>query len=123
MTVAQGIIERLPQAGQLEVDIRVRANVNYSSYAARRKVSRFVGDEVSYLLRGGDPTLALSERILWRVPVVLTMPPDGTVGVVGEIDVDVETGQLYVTPQQIEGMIRHANALAAGRTPPPNPRG
>jgi hypothetical protein len=110
------VIESLPQAGHLQVNIQLQADVNYSRYAARRKVSRFVGDEISYLLRGGEPILALTERICWRVPVVLTLPPKGSVGTVGAIDVDVETGQLYTTPQQISEISRHAEALAIRQT-------
>lgn len=33
------LVESLPQTGRLEVDIRVRADVNISAYAARQKVN------------------------------------------------------------------------------------
>jgi hypothetical protein len=91
----------------------VQADVNYSAYAARRKVSRFVADEISYLMRGGEPTLAIAERICWRVPVLLTLPPQGPVGTVGTIDVDVETGQLYITPELVTEITQRAEYLAA----------
>jgi hypothetical protein len=107
------MVERLPRTGRLQIEINVQADVNYSTHAARRKVSRFVADEISYLMRGGEPTLAIAERICWRVPVILTLPPQGPVGTVGTIDVDVETGQLYITPELIAEITQHAEYLAA----------
>jgi predicted DNA-binding antitoxin AbrB/MazE fold protein len=41
---------------------------------ARRKVNRFVLDEISYLMGGEQPTLVETDRLVWRVPVVLTYP-------------------------------------------------
>jgi len=87
--------------------------VTISAAAARRKVSRFVLDEISYLMGGEQPTLTLTDRLYWRVPVVLTHPEQGTVGTVGFIDVDAETGDLITTPTLVEELRHHARALAA----------
>ena len=84
-----------------------------SARAAQRIVGRFVADEIGYLLRSGDPTLVVSERISWRVPIVLAFPTTGPVGTVGTLDVDVETGQLLVDPEQIVEITRHARDLAS----------
>lgn len=106
-------VEQLPCTGRLQIDIHVSADVNFSSTAARRRVGRFVADEISYLMRGGEPTLIVADRIYWRVPVVLTFPGQGSVGAVGDIDVDVETGQLHITPELIAEIQRRATDLAA----------
>lgn len=87
-----------------------------SAADARRKVSRFVLDEISYLMGGEQPALVNTERMYWRVPVVLTYPTQGTVGTVGTIDVDVETGALMTTPALIEEFKRNAQELAARST-------
>jgi hypothetical protein len=104
--------EPLPKSGRLEVHIKVTADVNISAYAARQKVNDFVLSDISYMMHAGDPTLVLTERICWRVPVILSLTSRGDVGEVGTIDVDVETGQMHVTPQ----LITEINARAEGLT-------
>lgn len=108
------VIESLPKRGRLEVDIKVVADVNISAYAARQRVDDFVVSDISYMMHAGDAELVLAERICWRVPIILSLTSQGDVGKVGVIDVDVETGQMHVTPQLIAEMNAHAEALALG---------
>ena len=105
-------LDSLPKTGRLEVDIKVTADVNVSAYAARQKVNDFVLSEISYMLHAGEPTLVLGERIRWRVPVILSLTSRGDVGEVGAIDVDVDTGQIHVTPQLIAEINARAEGLA-----------
>ena len=65
-------------------------SVRISALAAQRKVSRFVLDEISYLMGTEQPSLMQTDhlRYVWRVPVVLTYPTHGTVGTAGHLDVD-----------------------------------
>ncbi len=111
------VIEQLPQTGHLQITIQASANLNYSARAARRLAGRFVADEIGYLLRSNEPVLIVADSIRWRVPISLAWPDQGDMGVVGTLDVDVETGQLFVTPEQIAEMIRHAEDLAAHHSP------
>ena len=111
------VVKQLPRTGKLQIDIHVSAEMNFSATAARRRVSRFVADEISYLMRGGEPDLVVADRIYWHVPVILTLPGHGSVGSVGAIDVDVETGQLHVTPELIAEIQQHATGLAVRQTP------
>jgi hypothetical protein len=110
------LVESLPQTGQLEVDIRVRADVNISAYAARQKVNSFVLSDISTMMHAGVPTLVVAERICWRVPVVLSLTSQGDVGEVGTIDVDVETGQMHITPQLMTEINARAEGLALSAT-------
>jgi hypothetical protein len=107
------IVESLPKTGRLEVDIKVSADVNVSAYAARQKVNDFVLSDISYMMHAGKPELVVGERICWRVPVILSLTSRGDVGEVGTIDVDVETGQMYITPQLITEIKARAEGLAA----------
>lgn len=66
---------------------------------------------------GGEPTLVIGERTVWRVPVILTFPTDGPVGTVGTIEVDAETGELHTSPQLIEEITHNAETLAARLLP------
>jgi hypothetical protein len=106
------IVEALPQTGRLEVDIKVTADINISAYAARQKVNGFVLSEISYMMHAGPPALVLAERVRWRVPIILSLTSRGNVGEVGAIDVDVETGQMQVTPQLIAELNARAESLA-----------
>lgn len=105
------VLEQIPQVGNIQLTIQVTANFNYSAQAAQRLARRFVADEISYLLRVGAPTLVASERIAWRIPIVLALPSQGTVGQVGALDVDVESGRIQITAEQIEQMRMQAQEL------------
>lgn len=91
----------------------VPPRVHVTAATARRKVNRFVLDEISYLMGGEQPTLVETDRFVWRVPVVLTYPDQGVVGQAGSIDVDAESGELLLTPEIIEEIQRNARVLAA----------
>lgn len=86
--------------------------VQVSANEARRKVVRFLLDEVSYLLRPEQPILVKMDRLVWRVPVALTYPSQGIVGQVGHIDVDAENGQLLFTSEAIAEIKRNAHSLS-----------
>jgi hypothetical protein len=106
-----------PQSGQLAIDVHLSATVNVTAFSARQKVTGFVADEISTNMHAGEPKLVVGERICWRVPVILSMPPSGDRGEVGTIDVDIETGQLLTTQSLIEEIESRAQYLAAHPTP------
>jgi hypothetical protein len=113
------IMEALPKTGRLEVDIKVTADVNISAFAAKQKVNGFVLSEISYMMHAGVPTLVIDERICWRVPVILSLTSRGDIGEVGTVDVDVETGQLRITPQLMTEITTRAQGLALNTTSTP----
>ena len=85
--------------------------------AARRKVNGFLATHVGNLLLADDPALTLSDRIVWRVPVDLTTLPEGRLGRVGEVDVDVGSGELLLNKAQIAEIQERARHLAASSSP------
>lgn len=106
-------IDKLPpNQGRLSVHVEVAADLNVSAFVARRKVTGIVADEISTQMHGTEPTLVVGERICWRVPICLSLPPTGDLGEVGSIDVDVETGQLEITEALIQEIILRATELA-----------
>lgn len=110
-------IDSLPKTGRVQINVSVSAEMNFSAYAARKLVNRYVADEVSMFLRGADPTLVVSERLYWRVPITLSLPRRGRLGEVGTLDVDVETGHLRLTSALLAEMKRRAEDLAARLAP------
>jgi len=98
--------------GRVEISVKVTTDVNVTAFTAQQKVSGFVLSEVSNLMHGDKPVLVVGERLYWRVPVILSMPPDGDLGQVGEIDVDAESGEMQVTQALIGEIRERAQALA-----------
>jgi hypothetical protein len=96
----------------MQLTIQVSAQINFSARAAQRRVGAFVADEIGYLLRSGEPTLVVADRLRWRVPIILALPTTGPLGQVGAIDMDAESGQLIVTPEQVTAITHHAEDLA-----------
>jgi hypothetical protein len=104
----------LPRTGQLQIEVHLSAEVNVTAMIARRKVNAFLAANVGNLLLADEPVLTLGERIVWRVPIDLTAPPVGRLGRVGEVDVDVESGELLLDEDQITGIREHAHRLVTG---------
>jgi hypothetical protein len=101
-----------PPVMDVEIDIKLRARTQISATTAQRKVSRFVLERISNLLCGNPPSLVVAERLRWRVPVWLGLPKRGLVGKVGEIDVDIETGEMLFDEGILEEISERADALA-----------
>lgn len=114
----EAAIEQIPQTGDIQLTIQIKAQFNYSAIVAKRLVRRFLADEVGYLLRVGDPTLVAAERIVWRVPVLLAYPQTGTLGQVGSVDVDVEDGHLFLDQDRIDQIKKSAIAFSSHHVTP-----
>lgn len=87
--------------------------VRIPAVVARRKVNVFVCSEISCSMGGGTPKLVRGEQTVWRVPVHLTFPGYGSVGIAGTIDVDAETGDLLTNFSLVEEITHNAEMLAA----------
>ena len=85
-----------------------------TAVSARRKVNAFLATHVGNLLLAGEPTLSITERIVWRVPVDVTDPVNGRLGLVGEVDVDVDSGELLLTSAQISQLEQDALRCCLG---------
>lgn len=93
------------------------AIVNITAFTARQQVSGYVGSHISHLMGGSEPSLILSRnRLRWRVPILLTSPQKGPVGVVGSLDVDARTGQLLVPANFSESIKANAQSLTESST-------
>ena len=95
---------QLPQHAKVNIKIDVSSEINVTSFIAMQKVNRFLTLKVGNLLRADTPELILAGRLLWRVPIVYSIPSKGKLGKVGEISVDVRTGEILVeqmTPKEV----------------------
>jgi len=107
--------EKLPERGPLNIRLDVTATINTTAEEARRKVSVFAGNEIADLLSGEAPDLVWQkDGASWRVPVILSTRSLGRIGLVGFIDVNVETGELQLSEQTIRSIEENAQRFAAG---------
>lgn len=107
----------LPPQAQIRIDFSLTAQVNVTDYAAQRKVSRLLLDQVGNLLYGERPSLVAGRRLLWRVPVLLALPTTGPLGQVGSLDVDAQTGEILFDQRILDDLAERGNALARRTSP------
>jgi hypothetical protein len=104
-----------PDTGTLNLDLRLTAEIRVAPDRARRTVSQFVGNTIADLLHGDRPDLIVrADGVFWRVPVVFSSKSLGRIGVVGSLDVDVESGDLRVSERIITEIERNAQRFASG---------
>jgi hypothetical protein len=89
----------IPVNGKIDLNISRSFDIKITAKKAQRQVDRWLLDEVSYLLGADFPTLVVSEQqVFWRVPAWISFPHTGRIGLVGTVDVDIETGQMNDLP-------------------------
>lgn len=101
-------------SAQVDIQLRVSAQVNITPFVARQKINVLMLDQVGNLLHGGEPELLVSEKLYWRVPVLLSTPRRGLVGQVGSIQVDAQTGAVQADDRLLKDIADHARHLLAG---------
>ncbi len=109
--------QTLPETGVLTVQVDRTIEIGVSADKAQRKVSVFVLTEIGNLLHGEPPTLVVGEQVVWRVPVHLTRPSFGNIGQVGHVDVDIESGELFINPEIISLIEHNAKNLVERLAP------
>ena len=105
--------EELPERGLLQISLDIRATINITADEARRKVSAYAGNEISDLLSGEAPDLVCHRNeAYWRVPVILSSKSLGRIGLVGFIDINVETGELQLAEKDAQEIEDNARRLS-----------
>ena len=106
----QGV--QVPAGATVDIKIEMTAQVNITAFVAQQKVTQFVISEISNQLYGDTADLNIGELLCWSVPVVLASPVKGTIGRVGEILVDANTGELLADTDTVEKIDANAQRLA-----------
>jgi hypothetical protein len=78
----------------VELKVERAFDIKITAEEARRQVNRWLLNEVSYLISADPPTLVVGGRVVWRVPAWIGFPHTGRLGVVGAVEVEVETGEM-----------------------------
>ena len=101
------------------LDLRLQTTLRISADEARRRVNRLIIPELGTGLSASEPELSLEDtNIWWRVPIMLSLPRLGTLGIVGTIKVDAQSGEIAFTLEEQENLINHARWLYSGATLP-----
>ncbi len=87
----------IAQANELLIARSGEPIVSVPAAEARREVNGYVGQHSSHMMGGVDPALVYANNgLVWRVPIVLTTPHRGQLGIVGVLDVDAHSGELFI---------------------------
>ena len=112
--------EGIQDTRELDIHISVVAALRVDAGTARRRVTAWLVSEVGNMLIGGTPQLVISKRTIWQVPVILTSSSVGTVGQVGTVEVDAESGEMLASEGLREQILDYVIHLAI---PAPAPVG
>jgi hypothetical protein len=112
--------EGIQDTRELDIHISVVAALRVDAGTARRRVTAWLVSEVGNMLIGGTPQLVISKRTIWQVPVILTSSSVGTVGQVGTVEVDAESGEMLASEGLREQILDYVRHLAS---PAPAPVG
>jgi len=86
--------------------------------SAQRKVTGWLVSDVGNLLIGDTPTLVIADRAVWRVPILLTSPSRGVIGIVGSVDVDAQTGKVLADEALGRRILKDAHLVARSAPTP-----
>jgi hypothetical protein len=101
-----------PTGSRVVMNVQVSADFNISAQVARQKANRWLIMNLGDQLWAGEPELLIGSRLVWRLPVHLSLSSAGYLGQIGELCVDAQTGDISVgAPQTIEQMAEQAEAL------------
>jgi hypothetical protein len=105
---------QLPQQGFVRLQLDCSFDIQVTAQQARRAVDQWLLDEVSTTIGAGEPILAVDgQSAVWRVPAIFTATHVGEIGVVGTVDVDVQSGAMTNTASCKATILQRAQRLAA----------
>jgi hypothetical protein len=102
--------EGIQDTQELNISISIVATINVDAKTARRHATAWLVSKVGNMLIGGTPQLVIGKQSVWRVPAILTSSSVGTVGQVGAVDVDTESGKMLVSEELREQIKRNLSS-------------
>lgn len=107
----------LPERGHVDVKVNVSFEIKVSAEDARKKVERWLDEEISMLLGADAPALAVGKQTVWRVPIWIGFPSTGKIPGVGAILVDVQTGEIKDPERSKAEILSHLEKEIKPRLP------
>lgn len=95
--------------------IEVKTRLKITALQAQQQAQTFLLFNVGNMLSVGEPILLLTGGLVrWKVPILYGLPSKGLLGHIGELLLDVETGEVLLsesTPSSIEDLEKRAEQL------------
>lgn len=109
----------MPTEGQTELNIHKKIDVRISAAEAERRCNSWLCGEISMGFLATTPDFCVGEdgRSYWRVPINYATASVGIVGEVGEVEVDVTTGEISHDEAEIDLWYEQARRMV--KTLPP----
>jgi len=108
---------KIPEQAEVSFKFEISTKANITPFVAKQSIDDFLLNSVGNLLCAGEPEFFVSEDgIFWKVPVHYTIPSKGTLGVVGYLLVDMQTGEIVRTIEDLEEIKKHAEMLYKAAT-------
>jgi hypothetical protein len=109
--------ESIPETAPIALNFHLIATLNITAEIARRQVNHQVIPALGTGLIARQPELMIEEeQIIWRVPISMSLPELGDLGIVGHVAVDARTGELSISDDTQKRIIQHARRLYTGAT-------
>ncbi len=107
----------IPQTTPVALNFHLVTTLNITAETAQRQVNRQLIPKLGTGLIARRPELVIvGEQIIWRVPISLSLPELGDLGQVGHVAVDARSGELSISDDSQERIIKHARRLYTGAT-------
>jgi len=108
---------KIPEQAEVSFKFEISAKANITPFVAKQSIDDFLLNSVGNLLCAGNPEFFASDNgLFWKVPVNYTIPSKGTLGVVGYLLVDVSTGEIVRTIEDLEKIEKNAEMLYRAAT-------
>jgi len=107
----------VPERGHVDVKVNVSFEIKVTAEEARKKVARWLDEQISMLLGADAPTLAVGKQTVWRVPVWIGFPSTGKIPGVGTVLVDVKTGEILSQERSKADILKYLGKEVKPRLP------
>lgn len=105
------------ESSPMRLNLRLDTIITISASEAARLVNQKIITELGTGLIARSPELLVQEKqMIWRVPIILSLPELGDLGQVGTVEISAETGAILTDSTTQEKIRQHATRLYAGST-------
>lgn len=118
------ITSPLPVEGQTELNIQKKIDVRISAVEAERRCTSWLGNEICMGFMPSTPNFYVDDdgRAFWHIPVNFVTMNVGIIGRLGQVEMDVTTGEIIYGENEVELWYERAEELAK-TLPPFKPKG
>ena len=111
----------LPEKGHVEMDVKLSFDIVITAEEAKKKVRRWLMDEISLQISTDLPSLVVGRQPVWRATAYIGFPHTGRFSDVGFVNVDAATGELLDLEKTKQAILDYLEKEVKHRVPPYKP--